>query len=208
MKKQRFYLIGILFMLAVNTGFGQNNANELIKKAVKSIRDPKNAEMTFSYTIQSDNTKNAPKQKGKAYLQGDAYKLVMDEQETICDGKTIWTYLVEDEEVMVSNASDGSDNTPLKIITSLDKDYSAKIKGTDDKGFCTIELNAADGMYKNVIATIDSKKNQLKHLKINTDDGNTIIIDIDEWKFNQDWKEDFFSFDAKAHPSVEVIDMR
>ena len=132
----------------------------------------------------------------------------MEEQETISDGKTIWTYLVEDEEVMVSNASEGTDNTPVKIITSLDKNYTAKFIGTDAQGRSKIELTATEGLYKKVIATIDSKKKELKSMTINADDGSSVDIDFTEWKFNQEWPDNFFSFDEKAHPDVEVIDMR
>ena len=207
MKRKNILLAGILLLFASPVAVAQN-ASQLIKEAVKTIRDPKNAEMTFSYAFRSNGADPATKKEGKAYLQGDAYKIIMDEQETISNGKTIWTYLVEDGEVMVSDASEGSDNTPVKIITSLDKNYTAKLISTDSQGRTIIELTASEGLYKKATATIDAKKKELKSMTIHADDGSMVDIIISEWKFNQNWPDDFFTFDEKAHPDVEVIDMR
>ena len=207
MKMKNIVIAGILLLFASPIIMAQN-ASQLIKEAVKTIRDPKNAEMTFSYSFRTNDTDPADKKEGAAYLQGDAYKIIMDEQETISNGKTIWTYLVEDGEVMVSNASEGTDNTPVKIITSLDKNYTAKLVGTDTQGRSNIELTATDGPYKKATATIDSKKKELKSITIHADDGSMVDIVISEWKFNQKWPDDFFTFDEQAHPDVDVIDMR
>ena len=35
-----------------------------------------------------------------------------------------------------------------------------------------------------------------------------MILNIIEMKFDQDLKDNFFTFDEKAYPDVEVIDMR
>ena len=209
MKTSIRILFGLLLMAAGTLSQAQNNANDLIKRTVKTIRDPKNVEMIFTYHFSSDaSSPLIEKHEGTACLQGEAYKIVMDEQETISDGKTIWTYLKDDEEVMVSDAAEGNDNTPLKLLTTLDKDYTAKYMGKDKEGLTIIELSTQKGLYKKVTVKIDEKKGKLKEATIHADDGSTLNILITEWKRNQDLKDGFFSFDEKAHPEAEIIDMR
>ena len=124
----------LLLLFATQAVSAQNNADALIRVLVDQIKSHKNVEMAFSYQLSPDGKTLGDSQKGHAWLQGEAYKVEMAEQQTISDGKTIWSYLIDDEEVMVSNASEGTDNTPLKLLTSLDKSYVATLTNIDAQG--------------------------------------------------------------------------
>ena len=52
------------------------------------------------------------------------------------------------------------------------------------------------------------KKGNLKGLEVELDEGLKLILNITEMKFDQDYEDGFFTFDEKAYPDVEVIDMR
>ena len=134
----------------------------------------------------------------------------MTDQQTISDGKTIWSYLIDDEEVMVSNASEGTDNTPLKLLTSLDESYVATLSGIDAKGIATIELANPKGQYKRVTLKINTKKSRpnIDSADIYIEDGSKVVGTIKEMKVDQELDDKFFTFDAKKHPKVDVIDMR
>ena len=197
----------LLLLFAAQAVSAQNNADAIIRVLVDQIKSHKNVEMAFSYQIGSD--KNLSESlKGHAWLQGEAYKTEMADQQTISDGKTIWLYLIDDEEVMVSNASEGTDNTPLKILTSLDKSYVASLTNIDAKGIATIELANPKGQYKRVTLKINTKKTELKSADIYMEDGNKVSITVEEMKYDQKLDDSFFTFDAKKHPKVDVIDMR
>ena len=197
----------LLLLFAAQAVSAQNNADAIIRVLVDQIKSHKNVEMAFSYQIGSD--KNLSESlKGHAWLQDEAYKTEMADQQTISDGKTIWLYLIDDEEVMVSNASEGTDNTPLKILTSLDKSYVASLTNIDAKGIATIELANPKGQYKRVTLKINTKKTELKSADIYMEDGNKVSITVEEMKYDQKLDDSFFSFDTKKHPKVDVIDMR
>ena len=149
MKKKNF--IACLFLLfATQAVSAQNNADALIRVLVDQIKSHDNVEMAFNYQLSPDGKTLGDSQKGHAWLQGEAYKIEMSEQQTISDGKSIWTYLIDEEEVMISNATEGTDNTPLKLLTSLDKSYAATLTGIDAQGNATIELANPKGQYKRV----------------------------------------------------------
>lgn len=206
--KAKNIIVCLALMLMAQALIAQNNAETLIRLLVGQIKSHKNVEMSFTYQISPDGKNLGDAQKGHAWLQGEAYKIEMVEQQSISDGKTIWTYLIEDEEVMVSNATEGEDNTPLKLLTSLDESYVATLTGIDARGIATVELANPKGQYKRVTLKIDSTQTKLKSADIYAEDGSKLVVTIDEMKFDQDLDDKFFTFDESAHPDVDVIDMR
>lgn len=176
MKKHIQIAVGILLLFATSTLSAQDS--NVVRKLAQSIRSHKSMEVSFTY--QTSGETEGPKE-GKAYFQDNAYKVILEDQQTISDGETQWHYLVEDEEVMVGNATD--DDSPFKILDELERDSSG------------------------ITPLLDSKGN-LKSLEIEVEDGVKTTLTIIEMRFDQDYPKDFFTFDAKAHPEVDVIDMR
>lgn len=203
MKKQLTLSAIILFVFSVSMAFAQADASSVVKKITKSFRDKKNAEIIFDYHYEMDSITKTEVQEGTAYLQGESYKILQKEQQTVCDGTTIWTYLIEEEEVVISSTSVGDDNTPLKLLTSLDKYYKATFINES-----TIMLVNPEGQFKLLFLSVDPKKNALKGIEYVANDGSKMVIEIKELKYEQDLKDDFFTFDVKAYPEVDVIDMR
>ena len=202
-------IIACLFLLfGAQTVTAQNNAETLIRLLVNQVKSHKNVEMQFTYQISPDEKTLIEGEKGKAWLQGEAFKIELADQQTISDGKTIWSYLIDEEEVMVSNATEGEDNTPLKLLTSLDKSYVATLTGIDAKGIATIELANPKGQYKRVTLKINTAKAEIKSTDIYMEDGSKVSVNVDVMKFDQELDDKFFTFDEKAHPNVDVIDMR
>ena len=206
--KTKSIIACLILLFATQAITAQNNADMLIRLVVDQLKSHKNVEMVFNYQISPDGKNLGECEKGRAWLQGEAYKIEMANQQTISDGKTIWSYLIEDEEVMVSNATDGTDNTPLKLLTSLDESYVATLTGIDAQGLATIELANPKGQYKRVTLKINTKKVELKNADIYMEDGSKVVVNVEEMKFDQQLDDKFFTFDTKKHPKVDVIDMR
>ncbi len=205
--KTRNIIACLVLLFATQVVNAQNNAEALIRLMVNQMKSHKNMELTFQYQIDADG-QTAKAQQGKGWLQGEAYKVEMVEQQIISDGQTIWTYLVDEKEVMISNATDGVDNTPLKLLTSLDKNYAATLTNIDEKGFATIELANPNGQYRRVTLRANASKLQISGLDVYLEDDTKLIVTIDEMKFDQELADKFFTFDTKKHPKVDVIDMR
>lgn len=206
--KTKNIIIGLALLLMAQALPAQNNAESFIRMLIGQMKSHKNVEMAFNYQISPDGKTISDPQKGHAWLQGEAYKIEMVEQQMISDGTTIWTYLTDEEEVMVSNASEGEDNTPLKLLTSLDESYVATLTSIDAKGIATVELANPKGQYKRVTLKIDTKQIKIKSADIYADDISKLVINVEEMNFDQELDDKFFTFDTKAHPKVDVIDMR
>lgn len=207
MKNFALIAVGVMLMLFAQSVSAQPEASVLVHKAVNNIRNHKNFEIVFNYYL-DPGTDVIVTKAGQAWFQGDAYKIIMEEQHTISDGTTQWSYLVDDGEVMVGNTSDEPDNTPLKLLTTLDKDYTATYLPPSTKDESVVKLTNPDGPYKSIKLYINNKTNMVMAIVIRHEDSDPFIIRIDEWKFDQDYKDGFFTFDEKDYPNVDIIDMR
>lgn len=205
--KARNIIASLVLLFATQAVSAQNNAEAIIRLIVNQMKSHKNVEMTYKYQVSTEGL-TTEAQQGKGWLQDEAYKVEMVEQQIISDGKTIWNYLIDEEEVMISNATEGVDNTPLKLLTSLDENYAATLTGMDAQGNAVIELANPKGQYKRVTLRVNANKLSINSLDVYMEDGTKLTITMEEMKFDQDLDKDFFTFDAKKHPKVDVIDMR
>ena len=55
---------------------------------------------------------------------------------------------------------------------------------------------------------INTNKLTINSMDVYLEDGTKLIVTVDEMKFDQELDDKFFTFDAKKHPKVDVIDMR
>ena len=204
--KKSFILIG--FMLMASMANAQDMANELVMKVIKQLNSHKNYEIAFEIQAGNTITTVGEKQSGKVSIQDKAYRLEMPDQEIISDGTTLWTYLIDDQEVMISDASLESLLTPIKILTTYDKDYTMKYVKSDIAGKKQVEMTNPQGEFRRVILTIDEKKHEIEKAKIELEGGDEMVIDINSYAYDIALKDSFFTFDRKAHRNVDVIDMR
>lgn len=203
----------LITLLVGSSAFGQNNANDLIKKVVDKTRSYKNLKIDFAYTMLNEKAGIDETKNGVLYINGDAYKISLQGQQVISDGKTVWTYLEDSNEVMVSNSGEGDETmTPSTLLTSYYKEYKAAFinnKANIAKGLKTIELKPETGKkFSKMQLGINESKLQLMNLSIYDNGGNVFTYDLSKMVTDQNLAADFFQFNTKKYPGVEVVDMR
>lgn len=207
--KKATAIIGIILTFMVGAAQAQTMASELVKNTIDKINKHKNVEFVFDYDMSNETIAVTESASGTAYMQGEAYKMEIEGQQIISDGKTLWTYLIDDEEVMVSNPKD-DDNiiTPIKLLTTYDKDYTMKYGKSSEKGIKVVEMSNPKGEFSKVTLKINEAKLEIVSATISNRSGDAFTIKIKKTVFDQNLDAKFFTFDEKAHPKVDVIDMR
>ncbi|MBQ0128919.1 MAG: outer membrane lipoprotein carrier protein LolA [bacterium] len=202
-------IIGIILTFMVGVLQAQTMASELVKKTIDKINKHKNVEFVFDYDMSNETIAVTESASGTAYMQGDAYKLEVEGQQIISDGKTMWTYLPDSEEVMISNPSnDENIITPIKLLTTYDKNYTMKYAKSNEKGIKVVEMSNPKGEFSKVTLKINEAKLEIVSATISNRSGDAFTIKIKKTVFDQNLEAKFFTFDEKAHPKVDVIDMR
>jgi outer membrane lipoprotein carrier protein len=176
-------------------------------KSFKSIR------ADFSYTMENKQAKINEVKTGTLLLSGDKYRLKAAGQEVICDGKMIWTYLKESNEVQI-NTLDNKDEalTPSKLLSSYNASYKSKIlkeRSSTDPNETTIELipNVIKNFTKATLV-VDKGKLQVKSFILYDKSGNIFTYRITKYQTDLPVNATDFTFDKSKFPGVEVIDMR
>jgi outer membrane lipoprotein carrier protein len=152
--------------------------------------------------------------KGEITVKGEKYFLKLSEQEVINDGKTIWTYLVDLNEVNVENYSPSDDEmTPSKIYNAdYTKGYKYILVGEQAiAGVICQEIdlipNSRTAQFFKIKLFISKKDNTLQSWTMFDRTGNKYVYTIS--KFMQKAVPDsFFSFDKSKYPGVEIVDLR
>jgi outer membrane lipoprotein carrier protein len=202
-----------LFLLSIMVAFSQSKetkASALLDEVSARAKSHKSIKVDFSYTMENKKAAINEGKTGTLLVSGDKYKMSAAGQMVICDGKTIWTYIKESNEVQVNTLENKDDAlTPSKLLTSYNSNYKSKTIKSNDPAIESIELtpNTTKNFTKAILG-IDKAKKQVSSFTLYDKSGNTFTYKIKTYVTDTPVTDADFSFDAKKFPGVEVIDMR
>ncbi|MDD2304685.1 MAG: outer membrane lipoprotein carrier protein LolA [Prolixibacteraceae bacterium] len=208
-----------LFSVFVLTGYSQQDtkAKEILEKVTKTMQSLTSLDAKFSYEMENKVENVKDKSVGSIVLKGKKYKLNIPQLGTqmICDGKTIWTYMVNSNEVTIADLDESTDELmdPAKIFTIYEKGFNYKfLNETVDAGVpvYNIELTPQkpSGDIKKIKLMIDKQKMLIHGAIMNGKDGNTINVIVTQLKTDGSYADADFVFDTKKYKGIEVVDMR
>lgn len=152
-------------------------------------------------------------QKASIISKGNKYKITFGSQEVYNNGKEVYTYIPETNEVNISSyqAGDESDISPNNIFKLYKKGYTATKNGTK---------TVAGKKLENIVLTPKGKSDftKIELLVNNTDklisswtvyqkNGST-NYSITKFTPNVSATDATFTFDKKKYPKVEIVDLR
>lgn len=170
----------------------------------------------FKVTFKSvkDNIENSSE--GTIVIKDDKYRLNFMSTEAFFDGKTLWNYLPEVNEVNITQPEpDDEDifNNPKRLFTIYEDDYKYQLIGTSTENnadYAIVDLYPKDieQDYSRIRLQINTSKYYLSSATVFGKDGSNYTIVIKNFKTNENFKDEYFTFDSSKYPDVEVIDMR
>jgi len=208
--------ISVILTFLVLSGFAQikdQKASALLDEVSAKTKSYKSIKADFSYMMENKQAKINEEKKGTLLLSGDKYRLTVSGQTVICDGKTIWTYIEESNEVQINNLDNKDDAlTPSKLLTSYNANYKSRIisdKAQTDPNIETIELtpNSNKSITKAIVA-VDKTKKQVTVFSLYDKNGNIFTYKILKFQTDLPSNPADYTFEKSKFPGVEVIDMR
>jgi outer membrane lipoprotein carrier protein len=220
MKKLPSLLCFSLFMIFSGTLSAQNDpkAKGILDEVSKKTKTYKTISASFALSITDKDKKNTDKQEGNLMVKGSKYKVEIAGQTIISDGKTVWTYLKESNEVQINNAEANEDNdkiTPTNIFTIYEKGFKYEfVKEETTKSGAVIQqiklfpLDPKKKNYHTAIISIDKAKKQITSMQVMMKDGSTSLYTVKKFTTNTEIADGVFTFDKAKYPKVEVVDLR
>ena len=212
--KVKNYLLALL-VLVMTPAWAQNekDAEKLLESVINKTASYSNFKAQLAYTMVNAEMNIDEKKTGVIYVQGDSYRIEMEGQQIISDGTTVWTYLPDSKEVMVSEVLETEESfSPTKILTKYNDDYDARFD-TDSKyknaNLKVINLKASEGKnFDRISVTVNSDKLSLESFSMYDKDGNIFTYQIILLEPNLNLAANTFVFNVKDYPGVDVVDMR
>ncbi|MGI8893323.1 MAG: LolA family protein [Bacteroidia bacterium] len=209
-----FSLIILLFTGISSVAQNDAKAHEILKGVSAKYKTFNSLEADFTLTLDNPSEKIKDTQKGKVALKGNKYWLEIGGQTIVSDGKTVWTYLKDANEVQITEATNDKDAiTPTNIFTVYEKGFKSKFveeKKVNGKTMQIIELVPEDAKkpFFKVQLTIDKVDKMIQSAKLFDKNGNHYIYTLDNITPNAVSSENIFTFNTTKYPKIEVVDLR
>jgi len=148
--------------------------------------------------------------KGTILLQGQKFYTRLSNTTTWFDGKTMWSYVKDNEEVNVTEpkASQLAKINPYAFLDMYKSGYSV-VFGASTKDYYDIVLTANDSKHSIQKAILHISKTNYQPMYIMMGSSRAEIeINITSFKKGKKQADSVFKFDAKKYPKVEIVDLR
>lgn len=207
------YLTTLLLIVFTFSAFAQNDpkAKEILDKAAAKFKAYPAAEVDFTLAMENKAENIKETHEGKAWMKGNLYKLNLMDVENYYDGKVIYTYMPEVEEVNIKTPSDEEEGflNPASLFDIHNQGFNQKLLSTSN-GIAYIELYPKEKKNVEKIGVwVKTSASTIEKVISFGKDGNNVVISVNNIKSLVPVPADsFFKFDTTQHPEVEVIDMR
>ncbi len=216
MKKLGLLIVAIAFIGVVHAQ-DDEKAKGILDKMSDKYQTIPSYKTNFVYRLQNKTEEIDEEFSGQIIVKGEKYVLLMGEQEIFNNGKVIWTFLKDANEVNVDfYMPDEGDLSPNNIYSAYKKGYRYRwieIKKVGSRTLDVVELqpknpNDPDKMFYRIILNIDQADFTIHSWEMYDRAGNIFSYTISG--FNPQFKADdsFFEFDESKFPDVEVVDLR
>lgn len=199
------------------TGFAQDHADakKLLTEVKQKLETYKTQQIEFSQTIsmpKEDGGFRDMKKTGKISIQGDLYRLEMEEFTLLRLEKEVYTIYPDDREVVVSKIKPGEETrvmSPKSLLKEFDSGYSYKMGGTETvngrKITYVLLKPKASNEIREVMIGIDTEKKQLVSFKQFGLNDVITTLEVTNYKVNPSLPESLMKFDESQYKGFTII---
>ncbi len=204
-----------LFATAQNVAKNDPNAKKILDAVSARFKTFKSAKASFVYKVENASGKALSTKKGSVFMKGTKYRVSIVGQDIYCDGKNIWTYDKAANEVTITKFdTENTTLTPQKLFTNFyDKDFLYKLNGEKKQGTKTIqeiEMTPTDKTkpFHKVYVFVDKTGRTISGTRVLEKNGNRYTYSVSSMSPNATVADNYFVFDSKKYPGIEVVDLR
>ncbi|MCP4458006.1 MAG: outer membrane lipoprotein carrier protein LolA [Cytophagales bacterium] len=147
---------------------------------------------------------------GKITVKGGKYKLEILDSEVYNNGKEVWVFTPELEEVTVSTYDPTEEEiTPGNVYDLYKQGFKYALISEMSNGDRVIELDpeSREKSYHKIRMIIDAN-NGVKSFTVFEKTGNRYLYTVTNFKPMSSLSDTFFNFDTAKYPDVEIVDFR
>lgn len=190
-------------------------AGDIIDKFSEFTTSGSAVSVDFTITMTSLKDDISEEYDGNLILRGNNYKLNIMETETWFDGNSMYTYMPDIEEVMISDPVEdgGIMSNPTQLFSIYHEEFNYRLLGEitrNGRRLYEIDLHPVDRdhNFHTVKLFINKDDYFMNSAVIAGKDGNRYTVMVTDYDDSIEVSDSYFTFDESDYPGVEVIDMR
>jgi outer membrane lipoprotein-sorting protein len=192
-------------------------AKSILEQTSKMMQSFQSISASFTFTMENAKMNIHEKNSGSLLMKGKKYQVKLPDMgmQVFSDGKTVWNYMKEANQVTISNAGEEGQGVidPTTIFNVYQEGYTYKFvedKTVNGKLISFVELIPADKTkeFTKLMVGIDKDKLLVNSLVTFGKDGNLYGIYVTDFKTNQPIADTEFTFDKSKYTDIEVVDFR
>lgn len=183
------------------------------QKAVDILNAVNRKYSSFTSYSAGFKVSGAEKYAGTLLSKGKMYKITLGGQEVYNNGKDVYTYVADANEVNITsyNEGDESDISPNNIFNLYKKGYASSYKNEVTLGGKKYDVVALTPKTRSSVSKIEltiGKADKLISSWTVFDQAGATTYTITDFKPNITVANGAFTFDKSKYPKVEIIDLR
>ncbi len=211
MKKQSLILLFIL--LAFHVSAQQDpEAMKVLSEFSKRATSAPSVSIDFNLVTDDSRSGDVNTMEGSVVLLGDRFMLTLPENSIWSDGKTVWSFLPDINEVTITENDPDDDSfmsKPSLLFTMYQEGYKVRlIEQTTKEWIIDLYPEDISGDMIRMRLKIGKSDYSLKNAEYKTKEGITVTLDTQKYDLAFKPAADFFTFKPSDHKGIEVIDMR
>ena len=191
-------------------------AKKILDSVSLKTKEYSTIQADFELVIENRPENHKTNSKGIIKIKGNKYYMESMGTKVYFDGKTLWTYMEDINEVTISEPDETSDDfveNPALILDFYNRDFKYRLVGETrlESGWMyEIDLfpKNLDQPYSRFKVFITRDTKELYMVKAVGKDGIDYTAYIRNAKYNQPLSDDIFSFDPAKYKGIEVVDLR
>lgn len=212
MRRMTIVLAALALGLCAMPGLAQN-AQEVLEKVRKKYNSIKDIELTFTQRVTFEMARIEQNTEGTLFLKKENnYRIELEEQTIVTNGKTVWSYSVQNNQVLIDNFKpDEQALSPERILTGAPGDFYATVVGKESIGRSeTTVLKLVPKNDQSVIKSlrlwVDPKDWFIKKAEVQDAGGKETTYVVSDLKVNTGVKDAKFTYQIPE--GAEVVDLR
>jgi outer membrane lipoprotein carrier protein len=211
---------GLVIMILISCGnlvsaHQDEKAREILDKLAGHTRSSPSLFVDFTFSMTSQKDDISEEFDGQITMKGNKYRLSIMNTEIWFDGESMYTYLPDVNEVIISEPDEdgGLMSNPAELFSIYHEEFRYSMQGEttgDGKSLYEIDLHPIDleQDFHTVKLFVDRKNSFIHSAIIAGKDGNRYMLTVNNFNNTRQVADSYFVFDKSKFPGIEIIDMR
>ncbi|MDC3071144.1 outer membrane lipoprotein carrier protein LolA [Bacteroidota bacterium] len=204
------YLITLFLSFSV-TVFSQD-ASQILNSLSEKTKSYKNISIDFDFKYENELEDIREKKSGKIIIENEKFKLEIDDQIIVCNGKDQWIYSKETNEVQILEYDRNNEfMNPKNLLNIYEKGYNYRYDKEieiDSKYYHLIDLfpNEKNNEIIKISLAVSKDENMVKKIEAYESNGAIYTYTVIKSRYNR--KNLKFDFDTSKYENIYIIDLR